>query len=106
MLAEKQDQLMPKKKFTFTKRTKEKETSSYDVVSDKDKNAGQLISTAILTNPLQHGIFSKRDEICVMKVILFGKFIQYSCNVHEFNVVCCYVGWLVLLSPFWNAIIG
>ncbi|XP_065908728.1 tubulin-specific chaperone C-like isoform X2 [Dysidea avara] len=67
MLAEKQDQLMPKKKFTFTKRTKEKETSSYDVVSDKDKNAGQLISTAILTNPLQHGIFSKRDEICVMK---------------------------------------
>ena len=67
MLAEKQDQLLPKKKFTFTKRKKETVTSSYGLVPEEDKSTKPLTST-ILTTPLQHGVFSKRDEICVMKV--------------------------------------
>ena len=67
VLAEKQDQLIPKKKFTFTKRKKEKETSRDGVVPEEDKSAGQL-ATTILTSPLQYGISSKKNEICIMKV--------------------------------------
>ena len=84
VLAEKQDQLMPKKKFTFTKRKKEKETSSDGVISEEDKSAGQL-ATVILTSPLQHGIFSKKNEICVMKVriniVLLCKVVYGLCSL-------------------------
>lgn len=67
MLATKQDELMPKKKFTFTTRKNERDISDGDSLPREDKN-NKHIPLLITSALMQCGFSNKQDEKLSMQV--------------------------------------
>ena len=74
MLATKQDDLMPKKKFAFTMRKKERDPSLDSDLPREDKHNKLSIPLLISNASMQCGFSNKQDENLSMQV--------HTCHTH------------------------